>query len=211
MESELDKNELPLIGITGGIAAGKSIVSAYLRKQGFYVIDADKLGHRVLDPDQPSYQQVVDTFGTSILNEDGTINRPCLGGIVFNDYQKLAKLNQISHPVVWEMILTEIEEFASHSRQGLVFLEAALLIEAGIHSDCRQVWIVAVLPEIAIVRLKKRNHFTEAEAHARLKAQLSNEERQQYADIWIENNGTLPSLYQQLDTILAQMDFHNPF
>ncbi|MBF0287637.1 MAG: dephospho-CoA kinase [SAR324 cluster bacterium] len=207
MENEQDKKNLPLIGITGGIASGKSRVSAYLRDQGFYVIDADKLGHRVLDPHQRSYKQIVDVFGSRILDDDGAINRKRLGHIVFNDHQKLSQLNQISHPVVWEMILAEIAEFASHSREGLVFVEAALLIEAGLHSCCRQVWVVAATPEAAIARMKKRNQFTEAEAQARLNAQLSNEERQTYADVWIENNGTLPSLYQQLEMLLSQMDF----
>ena len=195
----------PVIGLTGGIASGKSTVAKYLRKQGFHVIDADKLGHRVLEPGQPSYQQVIDTFGREIINADGTINRRLLGNIVFNNPAQLEQLNQISHPLIAEMIVQEVEKFASHSRGGLVFLEAAILLETQNFHTCQQIWVVVAEPEVAIARLRKRNRFTQAEAQARLEAQWDNDTRRKYADVLIENNGPLPTLFQQVDTILAHM------
>lgn len=201
----MSEKKLPMIGLTGGIASGKSTVAKYLRKQGFHVINADKLGHRVLEPAQPSYQQVIDTFGREIINPDGTINRRQLGNIVFNNPAQLEKLNHISHPLIGKMILQEIEKFASHSRGGLVFLEAAVLIESKNFPACQQIWVVEADPEIALARLRKRNRFTKAEAQARFKAQLDNETRRKYADVLIENNGALPTLLRQVDTMLAQM------
>lgn len=201
----MDETKLPLIGLTGGIASGKSTVSQYLRQKGFHVIDADQLGHRVLAPEQPSYHQVLEAFGHDILNQDGAINRRSLGNIVFNDPAALEKLNQISHPRIREMILHDVEKFASHSRAGLVFLEAAILLEGRNFPACQQIWIVAVDPEIAIARLQERNQFTREAAKARLNAQLSNEERRNYADVWIENDGSLEMLFQQVDTTLTQM------
>lgn len=195
---------LPMIGLTGGIASGKSTVSQYLRQQGFHVIDADQLGHRVLEPGQASYEQILQTFGHEILNPDSTINRRALGNIVFNSPEDLKKLNQISHPRIGQMILEEVKTKASRSRAGLVFLEAALLLEGNSFPTCPQIWGVAVSPKIAIARLQERNGFTQGEAEARLRSQMSNDARQKYAHVWIENNASLEELYQKVDAALAQ-------
>ena len=195
---------LPIIGLTGGIASGKSTVAHYLSQQGFHVIDSDKLGHRVLERGQTAYDQILQAFGRGILNPDATINRRALGNIVFNHPEELKKLNQISHPRIGEMIVEEVDTFATNSRAGLVVLEAAILLEAGHFPQCQQVWIVAVAPEIAVARLHERNQLSQAEAEARLRVQMSNAARQKYADVWIENNGSLKTLYQQVDAALAQ-------
>ena len=203
----MEETPLAMIALTGGIASGKSTVAKYLREKGFHVIDADKLGHRVLNYGQPSYHQIVETFGKDILNEDGSINRRILGNIVFNNPEQLKKLNQISHPLIWKMILEEKEKFASYSSAGLIFLEAAILLESKLFPRFQQVWVVETDPDIAIARLCRRNQFMPEEAKVRLNAQLSNQARRKKADIVIENNGSLPALYQQVDTILAKMRF----
>lgn len=203
---KIDENKPPLIGLTGGIASGKSTVSKHLRQQGFHVIDADQLGHRFLEPEQLSYQQIIQTFGHEIINPDGTIDRRALGNIVFNNPAQLQQLNQISHPLIRAMILQEIEEFASHSRAGLVFLEAAILLEGKTLPTCQQIWVIVAEPDLAIARLHKRNQFTKAEAEARLKSQLDNDTRRKYADVLIENNGTLNALIQQVDAALTRMN-----
>ena len=115
-----------LIGLTGGIASGKSTVVQYLRQAGFSVIDADNLGHKVLEPGNPGYNKVVEKFGDEILNPDSTLNRPVLGRIVFGDPEKLKQLNEISHPIIEDMIQKEFKKLASVSIGGVVFLEAAL-------------------------------------------------------------------------------------
>ena len=98
-----------LIGLTGGIASGKSTVIQYLRYQGYPVIDADKLGHKVLEPGNPGYSKVVEKFGAGILNKDKSVNRLILGGLVFSDPSKLQALNEISHPLIAEMVMKEFE------------------------------------------------------------------------------------------------------
>ena len=202
----MEEKPLPMIALTGGIASGKSTVAEYLRKQGFHVIDADKLGHRVLECGQPSYHKIVETFGEEILNQDASINRRILGNIVFNNPCKLKKLNLISHPLIRSMISEEMEEFASHSRAGLIFLEAALLQETNFITRFQQIWVVETNPAIAMARLGRRNQFTPEEAKARLNAQLNNEARRKQADVLIENNGSLPALHQQVNAILTKME-----
>ena len=194
-----------MIALTGGIASGKSTVAHYLREKGFHVIDADKLGHRVLQCGQPSYHQIVETFGKGILNKDASINRRKLGNLVFNNPDQLNQLNRISHPLIRNMILEQMKEFASHSREGLIFLEAAILLESSLVPKLRGVWVVETDPDIAIARLGQRNQFTAEEAKARLNAQIDNEARRKWADYLIENNGSLSDLYQQVDAILTKM------
>ena len=134
-----------LIGLTGGIASGKSTVVQYLRYQGYPVIDADKLGHKVLEPGNPGYSKVLEKFGEGILNKDKTVNRLILGGIVFSDPAKLNSLNEISHPIIAEMVLKDFKSIVSKGSKGVVFLEAALLIEANWYKMCHHIWVVTLL------------------------------------------------------------------
>ena len=132
-----------LIGLTGGISSGKSTVVQYIRYQGYPVIDADKLGHKVLEPGNPGYSKVVEKFGKGILNNDKTVNRLVLGRIVFADPSLLKVLNEISHPIMAEMVLKEFESIISEDSGGIVFLEAALLIEANWYNKCHHIWAVS--------------------------------------------------------------------
>ena len=116
-----------LIGITGGIASGKSTVIQYLRYQGYSIIDADKLGHKVLEPGNPGYSKVLEKFGESILNKDKTVNRLILGGIVFSDPSKLKSLNEISHPIIAEMVLKEFKSIVSKDSKGIVFFGSSII------------------------------------------------------------------------------------
>lgn len=196
-----------LIGLTGGIASGKSIVANYIREQGFPVIEADSLGHQVLEPGHKGYQKIIENFGTGILRHDKTIDRKILGDIVFNAPEKLAQLNEISHPLIAEMLLKEREKLVVEVKASIIFLEAALLIEANWIQYCQQTWVIVTKPHIAIERLKKRNNYNSSQAKARLKAQLNNEERIKHADVVINNNHTIDQLLSQvkkaLDTLLA--------
>ncbi len=197
---------LPLIGITGGIASGKSLVAQYLREHEWSVIDADQLGHRVLEPGQPSYHRILQTFGQEILNTDNTINRRALGAIVFSNAEQLKKLNSISHPLIAEMVREEVRCRIPQAKGGVLFLEAAVLIEANWHKMCQQVWVVYTEPHIARERLTRRNRFTPEEAQARIASQLSNSERNTHAHQIIANNGTINTLYQTLNNILKDFN-----
>ena len=194
-----------LIGLTGGIASGKSTVLQHLRQAGYSVIDADKLGHKVLEQGNPGYNKVVKCFGNGILNPDGSVNRTALGRIVFVDAEKLKQLNEISHPIIAEMIQKEFEESVSDSNGGIVFLEAALLIEANWYKVCGYIWVVSLDPTVALRRLKERDNLSETEAKLRVGAQLDQEERLAYADIVLQNEGTPEELFTQTQQALGEL------
>ena len=182
-----------LVGLTGGIASGKSTVIQYLSENGYAVIDADKLGHRVLDPGTSSFQKVVGTFGKEILQPDGTVNRQVLGRIVFGDPRLLIQLNEISHPMIAEMIENEYEKLVSNSGNKIVFLEAALLIEADWHKVCGQIWVVSLDSSLAMERLQLRDGLSKADARSRIVTQLTTEERLAYADVVLPDISHIPS------------------
>ena len=194
-----------LIGLTGGIASGKSTVLQHLRQAGYSVIDADKLGHKVLEQGNPGYNKVVKCFGNEILNPDGSVNRTALGKIVFVDAEKLKQLNEISHPIIEEMIQNEFEESVSDSNGGIVFLEAALLIEANWYKVCGHIWVVSLDPTVALSRLKERDNLSENEAKLRVGAQLDQEERLAYADVVLQNEGTHEELFTQTQQALREL------
>ena len=198
-----------LIGLTGGIASGKSTVIQYLRYQGFPVIDADKLGHKVLEPGNPGYSKVVEKFGAGILNKDKSVNRLILGGIVFSDPSKLQALNEISHPLIAEMVMKEFESIVSDDSNGLVFLEAALLIEANWYNMCHQIWVVTLELAEERRRLQKRDDLSESEARSRLESQLSIKERLAYADVVLDNNGSRKDLLTQTQKALEGLQSLN--
>ena len=198
-------NESVLVGLTGGIATGKSTVIQYLRENGYSVIDADKLGHRVLEPGSYGYQQIVETFGIEIINPDGTVNRPALGKLVFGDLQKLKELNKISHPIIAEMIQTEYEKLVADSVDNIVFLEAALLIEANWHKVCQHIWVVTLDPEIAMLRLQERDGLNKTEAQARIESQLSPDDRLAYADVVLKNEGSQEDLIIKTQHALQEL------
>jgi len=194
-----------LIGLTGGIASGKSTVLQHLRQAGYSVIDADKLGHKVLEQGNPGYNKVVKCFGNEILNPDGSVNRTALGGIVFVDAEKLKQLNEISHPIIAEMIQKEFEESVSDSNGGIVFLEAALLIEANWYKVCGHIWVVSLDLTVALRRLQERDNLSETEAKLRVGAQLDQEERLAYADVVLQNEGTPEELFTQTQQALREL------
>ena len=197
----------PLVGLTGGIASGKSIVAAYLRKKGYPVIDADRVGHLVLKLGQPAYDQILEIFGEGILTEKKEINRKALGNIIFNDRKAREQLNKITHPPIAQLIEEWLLDLTSFLDSGkAVFLEAALLIESQWRSRCDQIWIVNAPKDQILQRLQLRNGLTAEQAQARIESQLRKEERLPYADVVLENHGLLADLLKQVDRALAQLE-----
>ena len=138
-----------VIGLTGNIATGKSTVSAYLHKKGAYIVDADKVAHRVMEPGQEAYAAIVAQFGTGILADDGRIERSKLGEIVFQDADRLGRLEQIVHPAVYRAVYNEIEQ----SMPAVVILEAVKLLEAGSTATlCDEIWVVVSDPQEQVRR-----------------------------------------------------------
>ncbi len=182
-----------VIGLTGGIGSGKSTVSQCLAELGAKIIDADKVGHEVFKPNTEAWREVVATFGQEILTPRGEIDRKKLGKIVFSKPESLSRLNRIMHPRIIDMIKAQIEEYR---QQGVdvVVLEAAILIEANWTSLADEVW-VTVAPEVMVLeRLKQQRGLEEKQTLARIRSQLSSEERIKHADVVINNDGDLDEM-----------------
>lgn len=190
-----------VIGLTGGIASGKSAVSAVLKELGAEVIDADIISRQVVEPGLPAWQQIVDEFQESILNKDGTINRKKLGEIVFADPAKLDKLNKITHPYIIAEIENLIAKHRSSGEKGVVVLEAPLLLELGLERLVDEVWVVAVHPTIQLKRLMERDKLSTRAAVNRIEAQMPLEEKVKKADRVIDNSGTLQETEEQVKKI----------
>ena len=171
-----------VIGLTGGIASGKSSIAKRLEKLGAEIINADIVGHSVYEPGTDAYNEIIQSFGDGILNSNGSVNRGSLGSIVFGDSNKLQLLNSIVWPKIMEKIKELISEVASKGAQVCI-VEAALLLEAGWDEVVNEIW-VCVIPEAeAIKRLKDRNGLSEEEATKRLASQLKNKERVSQANV----------------------------
>ena len=203
----MDKGESapPVIGLTGGIAAGKSTVSERLDALGAHVIDADRVGHRVLMREGgEAYEGVVAAFGAEILDEAGEIARPRLGRLVFADPARLADLNRLTHPPMRERMRREIADVRGQPPPPpFIVLDAAVLFEAGWDALCDEVWTVSTTPERALDRLVARNRLSPEAARARIEAQLGNAEREARADRVIRNDGTLDALAAAVDALAA--------
>jgi len=180
-----------VIGLTGGIASGKSTAAAQLRQLGAIVLDADRIGHRVYEPGTPGFQKVVNEFGHDLVAPDGTIDRKVLGGKVFGKPEFMQRLTDIVWPEIRRLAAAEIKQLKKQEPDRTIVLEAAVLIEANWTDIVDEVWVVSVKPETAIERLRQRNGFTEEQAKARLASQLSNREREAHADVKIDNSETL--------------------
>jgi len=188
---------MKVIGLTGGIGSGKSTVSRFLEEMGAVLLDADKVGHEAYQPNTDTFKEVVAAFGEEIINSDGEIDRKKLGGIVFSNPEMLTKLNQIMHPRMFDMMKERIEQF---HQQGVrvVVLEAAILIEAGWTPLVDEVWVTVASVSEVVSRAVKRTGLPEEQIRARIRSQLSNEQRTKNADVVIINDGSLDDLNKKV-------------
>ena len=198
-----------VIGLTGGIASGKSMVSAMLAERGALVMDADKLGHEAYAPNTACYHDVVAAFGEDIVAPDGEIDRKKLGAKVFADPAQRRRLEGIVWPWMRETMRRRLETLRADGT-AVVVLEAAVLIEAGWQSLVDQVWLVTTSRAVARERIMSRNGLDQAQADTRIDAQLTNEDRAQHAQVIIENNGTLDELSARVDDIWRKLGAVTP-
>ena len=182
---------MKVIGLTGGISSGKSTVSGFLAELGAVVIDADKVGHEVLGTSDEVRRELLATFGWQIMTPAGDIDRKKLGEIVFDDPESLARLNQIMHPRMHDMVKAKLEEYR---RQGVVVLEAPLLIEADWTSLVDEVWVTVADESTILKRVKDKFGLSERECLARIRCQLPPEERAKHADVVIDTDCSLDEL-----------------
>jgi len=183
-----------IIGLTGGIGSGKSVVGGMLAELGAHVIDSDKVGHRVYAPGSEGFTRIVEAFGRGIVAADGTIDRKKLGALVFAAGERRAELNAILHPLIFGEIMREIGECRSAGFAGPIVLEAPILVEAKGTGLVDQIWVVTAPPEAVRARLTSARAMTRAEIDARVAAQLDDAERRRHADVILENDGDLASL-----------------
>jgi len=191
------------LGITGGIASGKSTVSAMLREMGFTVLDADSIAHTLIEPGYPAHHKIVRVFGKSILNGENHIDRVALAKIVFADPVKLKQLNAIVHPRVEEHLVSEFAKLERGS-QSAAFVEAALIVEAGLDKKLDGVVVVWCKPEQQIARLLARG-ITEEEARRRIASQLPVEEKLGHATERIDCSGSLAETRQQVEQLAGKL------
>jgi dephospho-CoA kinase len=189
-----------VIGLTGGIASGKSTVSRMLSNLGAVVIDADKVGHEAFLRGTDAWHKVVAAFGNGILDQNNEIDRSKLSDIVFSGEEELEKLNEIMHPTMHRIVEQRIEDLKS---QGIdvVVLEAALLIEANWTDLVDQVWVTTSTQDAVIGRLRSQKGFTGEQARARISSQMSPDEKLKYADVVIENDSDLEALREKVENI----------
>jgi dephospho-CoA kinase len=188
-----------IIGLTGGIGAGKSTVAGLLKERGATVIDADRVAHDVYAPGTEGFDRVVQRFGRSVIGADGAIDRKALGAKVFGDAGALAELNAIIHPLVRKEVARRVLEALTSDPDAIVVIEAALMTETGWTGGAGTLWVVVTDPEIAVARLIRDRQMTEQEARVRIAAQATNDARRAYADVVIENDGTFEELERAVD------------
>ncbi|MFD7664131.1 dephospho-CoA kinase [Streptomyces sp. NPDC059788] len=183
------------VGLTGGIGAGKSEVSRLLASYGAVIVDADKIAREVVEPGTPGLAAVTEEFGTDVLSADGTLDRPKLGAIVFNDPEKLQALNAIVHPLVGARS-AELE--AAAGPDAVVVHDVPLLTENGLAPLYDLVIVVDATPDTQLDRLVRLRGMAEGEAKARMEAQATREQRLAIADLVIDNDGPLEALEPQV-------------
>lgn len=188
------------IGLTGGIASGKSTVLTYFKDKGIPYIDADIVAREIVEPGTEGLKAIVDTFGSNVLQDDGTLNREALGAIVFHNEEKRQLLNSC----LKIHIRNRIMELTSQYEQGntpILIYDIPLLIEGEWYTMMDEVWLVYVNEMTQIERLMSRNGYTREDALARINSQMRLDDKRAYADIIVDNNGTPHDLTVQLNTI----------
>jgi len=193
------------VGLTGGIASGKSTVAKMFEDQGAYLIDFDALAHFVEEPDHPAWKAIVEFFGREILNEDGTINRAKLGLIVFSDHEKLSMLNSIVHPAVFDMWRRRTEDIRKINPRAIVVSDVPLLLEVRMQHLFDVVILVHVSPEDQIRRLTERNEYSRKEAERRLDTQMPIDEKISHADFVIDNKGPIETTRSVVNTVWKEL------
>lgn len=194
-----------IVGLTGGIATGKTTVAAMLRKAGARIIDADRISHKVVAPGKPAWKQILAVFGKQVLQADNTIDRKRLGAVVFNDSGLRRQLENIIHPLVYAQINTEVEHYRRTDPQTLIVQDIPLMMETGAHARFTEVILVYIPPEAQLRRLMQRDAISEAEARSRIDAQMPIDAKRDLATIIIDNSGSLAETQAQVTKVYRRL------
>ena len=192
---------MQLIGLTGGIASGKSVVAARLAEHGAVVVDADRIAREVVDPGTPALARIAQEFGSAVIRSDGSLDRAALGAVVFSSLEKRQALNAITHPAVAERSHALFEAAEAADPEAIVVYDVPLLVDAGRFDEFDLIVVVNASTETRIARMVELRGMTRDEALHRLNSQASNTERLAIADVVIDSNGTLEETLQQADAL----------
>lgn len=195
---------MKIIGLTGGIASGKSTVTAFLRARGFEVVDADKIAWSLTEPHKALWTAYQKRYGQRVLNADNSLNRQAVADIVFRNPAEKAWMDNMAHPIIQREIEKRLRQLANRGI-SVVFLDVPLLYEVGWNKLVHEVWVIYVNKEQQLARLCQRNGFSEDEAQRRIAVQMSMDEKKRLADKVIDNNGSLADLKKQAADLLAAL------
>ena len=196
-----------VVGLTGGIACGKSTVAAMLVQKGALLIDADRLSREVVEPGSRAREEIVRWLGDSIIDKEGKLDRKKIASIVFNDEKSLAKLNSIIHPRVLELFYQKSSELGRKYPGRLLIWDIPLLFEAGYEDRVDYIVVVACKEEIQIERISERNGLSREEALKRIRSQMELKKKIEKADYVIYNNGTRDLLKKQVDLLWEKLQY----
>lgn len=182
-----------VLGLTGGIASGKSTISNFLAERGAFIIDGDQIAHELQQPGTVGLNQIQKQFGKRYLNDNGSLNRMLLGELVFNHHDQLNKLNQIMRPLIYQRVV-KLLHHALKIHEQLVVIDMALLIEGNYSQLCTSTMMVETTAQKQLSNLMKRNHLSRDEAKARINSQMSNSKRSKMVDEVILNDGSVEDL-----------------
>ena len=193
------------VGLTGGLASGKTHVARQLEDLGCHVIHADRIGHEALEPGSEGYEQVVAEFGREIVKAEGGIDRKALGVMVFSDPERLTTLTSLVHPYVFRRQEELFQQIAGQDPHGIVVVEAAIMIESGSYERYDRLILTVCLPKMQIERFRGRTGGTEQEARARLDRQMPIDEKRHYADYVIDTSGTFDETARQVRDVYEKL------
>jgi dephospho-CoA kinase len=194
-----------IVGLTGGIASGKSTVARFFRELGAYVIDADRLAREVLEPGKPGFKEVLEAFGEGYLSSDGSLNRERLAHLVFSDSQARKRLEAIVHPKLLELRQKLVGEIIAKDPHAVIISDAPLLIETGLHTQVDVVVVVWVPREVQIERLMERDGLSRQEAEERLRSQIPLSEKLAFAHYVVDDSRSMEDARQQVKNIFSEL------
>ena len=195
-----------VLGLTGGIATGKSTADKFFEEKNIPIVDCDEIAHNIMNVNKPAWKDIKEVFGEKYLNEDQTINRKKLGKLVFNDPTKMKILNEITHPRIFQEMESQIAQYKSEG-YSLIIVDAPVLFESHSEKYYDKTLVISLPQDLQIKRLMARNNLTKEEALSRINSQMSLKEKEARATYVIENTGYVEDLYKKLNELLTKIKY----
>ena len=195
-----------VLGLTGGIATGKSTADKFFEEKNIPIVDCDEIAHNIMNVNKPAWKDIKEVFGEKYLNEDQTINRKKLGKLVFNDPTKMKILNEITHPRIFQEMESQIALYKSEG-YSLIIVDAPVLFESHSEKYYDKTLVISLPQDLQIKRLMARNNLTKEEALSRINSQMSLKEKEARATYVIENTGSVEDLYKKLNELLTKIKY----